>query len=104
MYYFAFFKSFDFTDSKDTVSGVNHEIPRSVSLNVERVSNLLFFDVKIKDERSSIADNDSGSPLIYRIFLPTFVRLPTAMSFAASPAPQIEATKIFFPLHGQRNL
>ena len=72
----------------------------SVSLNVECVINPLFFDMKLKDERSSIADNDSGSPLIYRVFLPTFVQLPTEMPFRASPVPQIEAAKIFFLLHG----
>ena len=69
----------------------------SVSLNVKCVTNPLFFDMKLKDERSSIADNGSGSPLIYRVFLPTFVQLPNEMPFGASPVPQIEVAKIFFP-------
>ena len=60
----------------------------SVSLNVECVTNPLFFDMKLKDERSSIADNDSGSPLIYRVFLPTFFQLPTEIPFGASPVPR----------------
>ena len=72
----------------------------SVSLNVECVTNPLFFDLKLKDERSFIADNDDRSPLIYRVFLPTFVQLPNEMPFGASPVPQIEVAKIFFPLHG----
>ena len=77
-----------------------NECVHSVSLNVKCVTNPLFFDTKLKDERSSIADNGSGSPLIYRVFLPTFVQLPTEMRFGASPVPQIEVAKIFFPLHG----
>ena len=68
----------------------------SVPLNVKCVTNPLFFDIKLKDERSSIADNDNRSPLIYRVFLPTFVQLPTEMPFGASPIPQIEVAKIFF--------
>ena len=36
-----------------------------------------------------MAHNDSasasGSPLIYRIFLPTYVQLPTKMPFGGSP-------------------
>ena len=67
----------------------------SVSLNVECVTNPLFFDTKLKDERSSIVDNGSGSPLIYRVFLPTFVQLPTEMRFGASPVPQIGWRKYF---------
>jgi len=52
----------------------------SVSLNVECVTNPLFFDMKLKDERSSIADNGSGSPLICRVFLTIFVRLSADIS------------------------
>ena len=56
----------------------------------------LQFDTKLIDERSSVADNDSGSPLIYRVFLPTFVQPPTEMPFGASPVPKMEVAKIFF--------
>ena len=52
----------------------------------------LLFDTKLKDERSSIADNENGSP--------TFVQLPMEMPFGATPLPQIEVAKIFFLLHG----
>ena len=67
-----------------------------IFMRVECVTNHFFFDMKLEDEKSSIADNGSGSPLLYRVFLPTFVQLPTEMPFGAGPVPQIEVAKIFF--------
>ena len=67
----------------------------SVSLNVECVTNPLFFDIKLKDERSSIADNDDRSPLIYRVFLPTFVQLPNEMPFGENIFSTPWALKLF---------
>ena len=41
---------------------------RAVYRRMQNVSvTFLLFDTKLKDERSSIADNDTGSPLIYRV-------------------------------------